>query len=65
MTDKGNTASYRILEYLTRNRGTAFTNRQIGEALNLPADSIRRVINVLRAQLRVKQGPYDRYWQIA
>lgn len=66
MNGDGNTAAYRILEFLTRHRGTAFTNPQLAEALTLPADSVRRVINTLRKANKVVGDEIrHRHWQIA
>lgn len=61
----GNTASYRILELLTRHRGTAYCNREIADILVLPMSSVRRTINALRRAGRVVQGMNERHWQIA
>lgn len=59
-------AATRIVNYLMDNYGTAFTNTQIANALLLPQDSVRRVINTLRGQARVApRFPGSKQWQIA
>lgn len=59
------TAKNRIISFLTTNRGQAFTNTQIASALSLPSDSVRRVINELRAVGTVARDSVYRQSQIA
>lgn len=60
------TASDRIQTFLRNNRPTAFSNTQIANALSLPQDSVRRVINELRAVGTVVASVYSgRQWTIA
>lgn len=47
------TASAQIIQYLTINRPTGFSNTELANALQLPQNSVRRVINELRAAGRV------------
>lgn len=52
-TGNATTAADRILTYLGNNRPAAFSNTEIANALQLPQDSVRRVINELRSTGRV------------
>jgi DNA-binding IclR family transcriptional regulator len=59
-------ASARIISYLTTFRGNAYSNTDIARALSLPQDSVRRVINELRAAGRVVSSVISgREWTIA
>lgn len=65
-TAKPMTAAEKILDYLDLNRGTSFSNPMIARALNMPQDSVRRVVNELRRQYRVIESVYTRReWTIA
>lgn len=46
---KRETAANRVMNYLELNRGIGYTNRDLANVLTIPVDSVRRIINELRA----------------
>lgn len=60
------TAKNRIIDFLTTYRTDAYSNTDIARALGLPQDSVRRVINELRAAgIVVASVVSGRQWTIA
>lgn len=65
-TGSATTAADRIIRFLDNNRPTGFSNTEIATALQLPQDSVRRVINELRAAGRVVASVISgRQWTVA